>query len=47
MKTSDVGGGKRIVITTNTGSFDFETTEQYTLEVSVNQTNTIIVQNQV
>ena len=34
MATSNVGGGKRIVITTNTGSFDFETTEQYTLEVS-------------
>ena len=34
LATSNVSGGKRLVITTNTGSFDFETIEKHHLTVS-------------
>jgi len=34
LATSNVSGGKRLVITTNTGSFDFETITQHHLKVS-------------
>ena len=34
LATSNVSGGKRLVITTNTGSFDFETIEKHHLFVS-------------